>query len=424
VKRNLFIIGAISVAAFFVYYHAFFNFFAQDDFILITQFSGHGLFMDLIRAFGPPQVTHWRPFYNLYFLISGYLFGKDIFWYHFLTFTVQVAAGFFIFKILRAIGFLGKAAFIAALLYVINPSHFNTYFWISGGATAIGFLLFIISFFLHLVGKKNISLVFFLISLLASEAMIVGLLVISAYDFKFTEKAKSIKLVLPLFVVSVLFLIVKFFLTPKSTFDAYKIEFSPAAFGAVKFYTLRTLGFAGVNGDQLVNTLLLVWIFILAFWFIKETNKNSDLKLPAFFLLVIVVGMFPFLLIPSHLSANYMNISIFGFSAIVGIILDKANLRFASLMTVAFIFISFFSVRLIEKDSWVVKRSNLAYFYLGQVEKSNPPAGSTLVFNDNYISSSYEAYISLGTGKAISFFFPGKNYITCFSAFENCGNLN
>ena len=62
----------------------------------------------------------------------------------------------------------------------------------------------------------------------------------------------------------------------------------------------------------------------------------------------------------------------------------------------------------------------MAKIYIDQIKKVNPPQEATLVFTDNKLSTSKEAYIALGTGYAIKFFFSDKNYQTCFSEFEDC----
>ncbi len=422
-RKILVIIFILGAAISFVYNQAFFNFFTQDDFILTTQFSGHGLFADFWNAFGPPHVTHWRPFHNLYFLVSRELFGKEVFWYHFVLVLIQITAGLFIFKSLKELNFKGRSALIASILYVAHPAHFISYYWVSGGATAIGFCFLIISFYLYIRGKYVLFLVLFLASLLSSEAMIIGAPIFIIYDLIFKNKEFNAGRAAKIVAVSAIFLVVKLMLTPKGTFNAYKFELSTPVFSVVKYYTLRTLGFAGVAQDQLLTFFMLGWLLIILFLSIRSINKDEDWIHSLFFISISLLGLFPFVLIPNHLSPHYMNIPIFGFSAFVGLALSKTNKSIAVLMLIAFLLISFFSVKLIEEDNWVTSRANLAYKYILTIERSNLPNGSTLIFNDNYISSSYDAYIALGTGDAINFWFKGKDYKTCFSAFENCSRL-
>jgi hypothetical protein len=68
----------------------------------------------------------------------------------------------------------------------------------------------------------------------------------------------------------------------------------------------------------------------------------------------------------------------------------------------------------------VTKRASLAKAYIEQIEKDNPPAGTTLTFADDQRSTSKEAYISLGMGQALSFWFRDKDYKYCFVGLEEC----
>ena len=76
-KKEFLVFLILLFFIFFVYQPAFLNFFAQDDFILINQFSQNNIWQDLKNVFGPPQVTHWRPIHNLYFFVAGNLFSEN-----------------------------------------------------------------------------------------------------------------------------------------------------------------------------------------------------------------------------------------------------------------------------------------------------------------------------------------------------------
>ncbi len=77
------------------------------------------------------------------------------------------------------------------------------------------------------------------------------------------------------------------------------------------------------------------------------------------------------------------------------------------------------------ENHWVVIKSRIAEAYIKQIENAEeqPTEGSTLVFANNRISSSLDAYLALGGGKAIDFWFKDKNYKYCFQEFEDCSSL-
>ena len=115
-----------------------------------------------------------------------------------------------------------------------------------------------------------------------------------------------------------------------------------------------------------------------------------------------------------------MNISVFGLALLISISLSKLRLTNTIAFLLIFLLLSFLNVRKTYQDHWVIKRSDLSEKYIHEIENSNIPEESMIIFNDNYISTSEDAYISLGTGKAIDFWFGGKNYQYCFTAFESC----
>ena len=131
-KLNLYVLFILAAGTFIIYRNSFSIFFTQDDFIMIYQFSRNNLTVDIGNAIGFPQVTHWRPLDNLYFLTAGNLLDKNFYAYHFLTFAFHLGVTFLIFKIVKEITMNIKMAFVVSFIYAIHPAHFVTLFWISG----------------------------------------------------------------------------------------------------------------------------------------------------------------------------------------------------------------------------------------------------------------------------------------------------
>lgn len=405
----------------FVFRSSFINFFAQDDFILIDQFSQGKLYEDIGKSFGPPEVTHWRPIHSLYFLIAGNLFGKNYIFYHFLTFLVHVSCGFLVFKISQTIFKQRLLSLFTSFIYLVTPLHFVSLFWISGGATSIGFLLFAASFYLYLHKKNFVAICFFILSLLASEGMISGLALFFAWETLFKKNKMSLKFLARISIVSFVFLAIRYlFFTPKITFDVYKLEFSKKTLEAFKYYSTRVLGFGEGSGDIFSTIVLLIFLIMVSFLIIKKTGNEKNLRLLLVFLITIIAGFFPFILIPNHLSAHYMNISAFGFSMIATLALVKQRSSVIFIFASLFFISSFLSVNLLMDKSWVLERSNFAKHYILEIERISPPEKSLLLFKENGFSTSKEAYISLGTGEALRFWFKDKNYTSCFEFFQRC----
>ena len=175
-----------------------------------------------------------------------------------------------------------------------------------------------------------------------------------------------------------------------------------------------------VASDQISTFILLAWLVLIGGLLINNLQKKKSYQLALFSILIIVLGLFPFVLIPTHLSPHYMNVSVFGLAMLVAITLRHRASIVAVVVLVFFGLIAVSNINLIKNNNWVIKRSNLAKTYISQIEQKRLAVGSTIIFNDNQISTSSEAYISLGTGQAIRFWFADENYQTCFRAFEKC----
>ena len=413
-KKDLGIVLSIFFITLVFWSGAFLNFFAQDDFIFIEHFSQNNLLTDIKNVFGPPTVTHWRPFHNLYFLIAGNVFGKNYVGYHLLTTIIHVASGFFIFKIWQILTGSGKSAFAGALFYVVHPAHFVSMFWIAGSATSIGFLFWAASIWSYLTKRKLPSFILIIFALLASEAMLPGLVVFAALGF-FKKQQNGLKFLSVMAFVSLVFVFIKLIFTSVATFEIYKIEVSPEVLEALRYYVLRILGFAETSGDKLSSALVTIFWFLIFISTGESFLKNhKKLILPV---VTIVGGFFPFILLPSHTSPHYMNISIWGLSMIMALAVRKMGYYLTLLLLIFFIVISVINIELTRDNNWVIKRSNLAKRYIERIEDSKLANDSKIIFSGD---QSFEAYVTLGQGRAIDWWFRDKNYENCFTFLQKC----
>lgn len=416
VKKDLIFAFLIFLVTFVVWKDAFFNFFAQDDFIFIQHFSQNNLVTDAGNVFGPPVVTHWRPLHNFYFLIAGNLFDKNFTLYHLLTLFIHIAAGFFVFKIGQILTKSNIAAAAAAIFYTVHPAHFVSMFWIAGGATVIGFLFLVISFWSFVRRQKVLPLIFFIFALLASEAMISGTAVFVLWTI--ISGKQSWRFLLTLVLTGIVFIFVKLVFTSPETFEIYKIEISTKTLVALQYYILRILGFAEISGDRLASlTLVMLWGFLIVSSGRFLLKNLRQLALPA---ATVIAGLFPYVMIPSHLSPHYMNLSIWGLSMILALTLKRLTPVFITIFLAVFLIVTFSNINKTQENNWVVQRSNLARSILGDIETKKLEDGSTIIFSDTDLATSKETYIALGQGRAIDFWFRDKNYKTCFTFLEDC----
>lgn len=419
-KKDILVFLLIFIIASVFWRGAFFNFFAQDDFILTLAFSQNDLVADLVHVFGKPEVTHWRPMHNFYFFVAGNLFGKSHFLYHSLTIFLHVSTGFLIYKILVKIWKNFNLALVTSLIYVIHPAHFVAMYWISGSAVNIGFFFLLLAFYIYLKGQKIFSLLLYVLALLGSEAMATGA-PLFALSLHLGKKVKLDKKFLPaILLATFVFSAVKLATTSAAALEIYRLEISTRVLSAIYYYSLRILGFAEVSGDFALSIMLLIFLLLVA-WkvltYIRGDRKKLLLPLSG------LAGLFPFVLLPAHLSPHYMVLPIFGFSQFLAL----GICRFSKALMIGgfllFALISFQNIQTIEKNNWVVKRSDLAKKYFQAIDDSGIPNGSTIIFADSDISSSEEAYVTLGKGLGVDFWFGDKNYTYCFERFDSCSDL-
>ncbi len=442
----------VPIVVFIVFAKSIGVFFAQDDFVLINQFSGSSILVDIERTFGKPVVTHWRPIHNLYFLITGNLFDRDFQLYHLLTFLIHIFGAFLVYKISLLIlknryarpkgrdslifaqnslhprsedrGFFAqnkRGAIASSLFYAINPLHFVALTWISGNSTTIGFTFFVWSFYLYLQKKFSKSFVLFFVSVLASEAMIFTALIFLAWEIVNEKRIKNFVFMSLIGTLSLLITLLQFFVFKTSSVADYSIDISMKFFSTIKYYLIATLGFDGGLRTGKFSFLLDTWLVLLAMVvLIANVGKKEDRKLLLFFLFVSLVGLFPFVLIPNHLSPHYMSVSLFGLSMIVGFAFGRIK-NYLVILLLGYLFVvNFFVVSHMYQVSWVTQRATLAKTYIEKIYAENKAPGDTQIFDDNSISSSLNAYYALGMGNAVTFWFADKNYAVCFTAFDNC----
>lgn len=421
-KKNLLTFGAFLLLSFFVFGNNLEVFFTQDDFILIDKFSQNNLLTDSKNILSYSE-THFRPVHNFYFLLLGNVFDTKYVFYHLVGILIHTVAGFLVFKLSKNFVNNTVAPFVSALFYIVNSSHFVTLYWISGNAVEIGFVFFCLSFLFWISKKHFLSLFFLCISMLVSEAFVVGFIVIAAYEYLLGNFGLNKRNIIVLSFVSIFYGLVRFvFLTPQQAIDSYKLVLNTGTFSSLKYYILRVLGISEIGGDFILTIILLTFYGIL----IKRLiDMNLEIKKMIFLLLTFAIGLFPFILLQNHLSPHYMNLSIFAISVIVALALREKT-RFNLVLIVVFLAVSAINVHRLEGNSWVTIRSRIAEAYIRQIEDSldTTPDNAPIVFNDNRISSSLEAYISLGGGKALDFWFKEKNFKYCFVEFESCESMN
>jgi len=416
------VIGVYLAAGLLVYANALAVFFAQDDFILIREYTSRSLGANILHLFAYPSVSHFRPMHYLYLLVSESLFGQSYQGYHLVTILLLVYSSVLVYLALGTLTKSKKVGFAAGFFYAVSAVHFNSVYWISGSATLIGFALFITSFYLLLRNRRTPSILVLFLSFLASESLLMGvpILIAYAYIFKIKRRVGFTAFVGLLAVFSAVARLL--FLTQVQTFAAYRISLTSQVMQSVKYYAARLLGLSESSGDLVLSSLVIVIDLLLLTLITLDFVKVKQRKIYLLAVIVILCGLFPFVLIPGHLAANYLSLSFLGVCLAGAVALRRVPMIFLVIILAVWMILQVFVVRTTGNNTWITKRAQAAKNYLVTLKRANIPAGSTVLFKNNPTGDILETYVVLGGGRALDFWFPDKNYKYCFAINRQCPN--
>ena len=179
----LLLVGSVAI----IYRQAVGAYFFEDDFQwLVTRWSFHP--SDL---FDLSSRSHfYRPVIELYFWIASPLFGGSPVAFHLVGIVLHIVNGGLVYLVAAAVGMRRRFAFVAALLFVVQPSYVAAVAWVGAIAEAIGafFGCAAICALLRFrctgqVGWKALSLAAFGAALLTHESSVVFLPLIVLADW-------------------------------------------------------------------------------------------------------------------------------------------------------------------------------------------------------------------------------------------------
>ncbi|MGB3404414.1 MAG: hypothetical protein WBA77_17145 [Microcoleaceae cyanobacterium] len=213
------------------YFNIINSFFLADDFNWVYQIKTRGAFGVWTTA---PDVF-FRPVVSLTFFLDYTIWGLNSIGYHLTNLSFHAICGFFIYRILSQLlnqvqlpsKQIKITALIAALLFIILPSHVEAVTWISARSDLVAACFCLASFSYYLFYKNTqyksrliLSYFLFLLALLSKESVIIYPGIIFCYEIydylnKFNESKKTIKniILLPLIYTSLfpIYLILRYF---------------------------------------------------------------------------------------------------------------------------------------------------------------------------------------------------------------------
>lgn len=292
------------LAAFIVFlllYNPFNLYFLSDDFDSIFNLRLKNSFLH-----------SYRPFSELTIKADHFLWGKDAAGYHFTNILIHFLSSGVLFVFSRQVYSIsfGKSeteqcAFFTALFFLFYPYHSESLFWIDGRGASLCTLMSLLS--LSFYFKKNqgatyyfLSLLFFTIAALSYEASWVLPVIItlaSALIFEKNRLKNEIKYIIGVWLVFLIYLRTRFYLTGHFIGSPYGTEkvLSADIFSKLKnFIVLFSRSFVPPSESTPVFIFYtFILLFLLSYSLYRLKNKwNLILKISLF---SFVISILPFI---------------------------------------------------------------------------------------------------------------------------------
>lgn len=200
---SVFIIIALSLVS---YINIFKNEFVWDDHVFILDNPDIRSFSNLPLFFLHDVDGLYRPLRSFYYTFIYSFAGKNEFLYHVSSLFLHTAISILVFFIIYEIISKNSIAFLAALIFAVNPIRTERVTNITGSFDMLGIFFMLLSFYLYIkfskLGNKDyffFSLLFLFIAVFSSEEAVTLPLLIVLYELcfnreKFIEKIKTKKI--------------------------------------------------------------------------------------------------------------------------------------------------------------------------------------------------------------------------------------
>jgi hypothetical protein len=125
----------LAAAVFAIYWQAIFAYYLDDDFQwLVTRWSFHpSMLLDISG-----QSHFYRPVIELYFWIGSPLFGGSPIAFHIASIVLHLANCGLLYLLVSALGLRRGYAYVAALLFAVQPGYVGAVAWVGAIAEPIG----------------------------------------------------------------------------------------------------------------------------------------------------------------------------------------------------------------------------------------------------------------------------------------------
>lgn len=383
----------------------------QDDFFHLERTLTANSFLDF---FTPLDGYVYRPIGIQFFYLSLYsLFGLSAFGYHLAIIGLSIVNILLVYWLSLRLGLSRIGTNLTTFIYAVTPVHYMSLYWVAAFYFAFGatwWLLGIHSLLSFLKTHRKRFLVAFggcyILGVLTNEVVVFLPLLYPLIEFIKTKKISQKRaIIVTLITFVVVFTRLKFASTPEA-FDYNLVFDSLSIMATLRWYLLRLLGLPEavvVAGNFWPMLLLTFFSYVLI---VGLVDVNNLVKKGSLWLMLSVwffLGLGPMLLMPNHLSAYYLEISLIAYAIALGALIGQKNNHHQKLLLMLFMAttygLSLLSLQFSQQTHWVSRRARLSGQLLSQV--SDQCKSEEIVINTG---DKFEAEVALSGQRAIKLY--------------------
>ena len=376
INKNFIAILFLFLAVLASYFNIFQNKFAWDDEFFIVENINIRELSNVSQFFTEPSPGNlYRPLRGVFYSITYKMWHFNEFGYHLNSLLLQFFVTLTLFFTTLKLTDKKLFSFIASLFFAVHTIHTERVTNMTGTFDIFGILFFLLSFLFYIKfskEKKKIfyfsSILFYILGIFSTEEAITLILILFLYEFSFNYKInfENFKLLskrcLPYIIITIFYLITRFFIVGQFGREEYYFEHS--FFGTLLttikvfveyilllFFPLNLAVERYVKFETSIFSpgfLVSLFAFALIFFFFIKSYKKSRLlffSIGWFFITLLpFTNLFPQVTI---MAERYLYLPSFGFCILLAILLfqlEKINFMKKYKKNVAMIFLIFLIV--------------------------------------------------------------------------------
>ncbi|KKP59958.1 MAG: Tetratricopeptide TPR_1 repeat-containing protein [Candidatus Gottesmanbacteria bacterium GW2011_GWA1_34_13] len=363
-----------SIFIFILFFKSLFVYFVQDDFYFLAITRIH-TFSQFFSLFIPdPNNVWYRPLSSpVFFYLLKLLFGYNPFGFHLIVFVTHVFTIWLLYFFIKTILKNNLIALLSGLFYGIHQLHTVSLSWLATYPFILGPTMLLLTLIFFYKQKIYLSLLFFIFGLLSWEIIVIVPIILILFTI-LIEKQKKFLRITPFICLSVLLVIVRLviFKTEVKT-NLYSIQFSWEIISLFKFYLLRLVGLPMLitempNVEKIITLLLSGFFTIITIYgfYLSYIKRHLQKRIVLFLLLLMIIGIGPFLFLPNHIAPHYLSVALIGYAilsayGIYEVILNIKHKKIIStIIILIFVINQYIGIDWTYKTHWIFQRAVLA----------------------------------------------------------------